>query len=398
MNFRVIAFVLFLVVGARGSDWPEWRGLNRTGVTSEEINTSWPPDGPKVLWRASIGTGFSSMSISQGKLYTTGNANEQETIWCLDALNGKEVWKHSYPSPLGSVYYEGGPGSTPTVESNRVYNIGKWGQIFCLDATHGAVVWQHDLRLEGIKSNRWGFAGSPLIWRELVIFNAGSSGIALERTTGKIAWSTGLNSTGYASPTLFNSEGKECVLIFAAKHLVALNPRDGRELWRYPWETNYDTNNSDPLIYHNRIFISSYSRGCALLELKNGKPEPVYTNEILHNNLSMGILVGENLYSFNGEAHQQTDFRCIHLPTGTLKWSRKDPAMGSLLLAGGTLLVLSEKGELIAGEPSPTEFKPLARAQVLGGLCWPAPALANGLFYAHNAKGDLVCVDLRKKH
>jgi len=181
MNFALSLPFSFWSPARGGSDWPEWRGLHRTGVTSEEINTSWPPDGPKVLWRASIGTGFSSMSISQGKLYTTGNANEQETIWCLDALNGKEVWKHSYPSPLGSVYYEGGPGSTPTVESNRVYNIGKWGQILCLDATNGAVIWQHDLRSEGIKSNRWGFAGSPLIWHELVIFNAGSSGIALER-------------------------------------------------------------------------------------------------------------------------------------------------------------------------------------------------------------------------
>ena len=107
-------------------------------------------------------------------------------------------------------------------------------------------------------------------------------------------------------------------------------------------------------------------------------------------------MLGEFLYAFNGEAHEQTDFRCIHLPTGQLKWTRKDPAMGSLICADGKLIVLSEKGELLLGEASPTGFKPLARAQVLGGLCWTPPALANGLLYLHNAKGQLLCLDLRK--
>jgi outer membrane protein assembly factor BamB len=393
--WQCLAIYLLLAGPAYAIDWPQWRGPDRIGITSEKINTSWPPAGPKVLWRASIGTGFCSLSISHGRLYTIGNASEQETLWCFDAQTGKVIWKHTYPSPLGPVYYEGGPGSTPTIEANHVYSIGKWGDAFCLDAATGAVVWQHDLRKDGIKTNRWGFAGSPLIWHELVIFNAGSAGVALERASGKLAWSNGPNPTAYASPTLFHADGQEYVLIFAAKHLVAVDPKDGHELWRYPWETGYDTNNSDPLIYKNQIFISSYSRGCALLKVVQGKPEPVYTSEILHNHLSPGILLGENLYAFNGEAKQQSDLRCIHLPTGTMKWTRKDPAMGSFILAGGTLLILSEKGELIAAQPSPDDFKPEARAQVLGGLCWAPPALANGLLYAHNAKGDLVCLDLR---
>src|SRR6266404_1783316 len=384
------AFFSLCLANAVGVDWPQWRGPDRTGVTSEKVNSSWPAAGPKALWRASIGTGFSSLAISHGRLYTMGNTKDQDTIWCLDSLNGKEIWKHTYPAPLGPTYYEGGPGSTPTVEANRVYTISKWGDVFCLDAATGAVIWLRDLRKEGIKTNRWGFAGSPLIWHELVILNAGSAGTALDRATGKIVWSNGTNATGYASPTVFNSHGKECVLIFAAKHLVAVDPKDGHELWRYPWETGYDTNNADPLIYHDQIFISSYSRGCALLEIKKGKPEPVYVSEILHNHLSAGVVVKDDLYAFNGEAHEKSDLRCIHLQTGELRWTRKDPGMGSIIRAGGTLLVLTEKGELLAASSSPTGFKPLARAQVLGGLCWTPPALADGRLYLHNAKGELL--------
>jgi outer membrane protein assembly factor BamB len=181
-------------------------------------------------------------------------------------------------------------------------------------------------------------------------------------------------------------------LIFAAKHLVAVDPQTGRELWRYPWETGWDTNNPDPLIWRNRIFISSFSRGCALLAVDGAKPEALYDKEVLHNHLSAGILLGDCLYSFNGPAKEETDLRCLHLPTGQLKWTRKDPAFGSLICAGDKLIILSEKGELILAEASPENFKPLARAQVLGGLCWTPPALANGRIYVRNANGDMACL------
>ena len=133
------------------------------------------------------------------------------------------------------------------------------------------------------------------------------------------------------------------------------------------------------------------------MSVKDGNPEIVYDTKVLHNHLSPGILLGEYLYAFNGEARQQTDLRCIHLLSGELKWSRKDPAFGSLICAGGKLLVLAEKGELLLGNPSLAGFQIVARAQVLGGLCWTPPALANGLVYIRNSKGDLVCLDLRTK-
>jgi outer membrane protein assembly factor BamB len=197
---------------------------------------------------------------------------------------------------------------------------------------------------------------------------------------------------------VFKSGAGEGILIFAAKHLVAVEPDTGKELWRFPWETGWDTNNPDPLIYGDSIFISTFDRGCALLSVKDGKPVMVYDKPVLHNNLSPGVMVGEYLYSASGEAKKETDFRCIHLPTGELKWAQKDLPTASVICAGGKLLILTEKGELVLAEASPEGFKPLARAQVLGGLCWTPPALANGLLYARNAKGDLVCVDLRLQH
>jgi outer membrane protein assembly factor BamB len=289
------------------ADWPQWRGLNRDGTSAESI--AWPAAGPKEIWRAAVGVGFSSIAISKGKVYTLGNSSEQDTIWCFDARNGALIWKHSYAAQPGPVFYEGGPGSTPTVHEDRVYTIGKWGDVFCLDAGKGDVLWHQALGKEGIKSNRWGFAGSPLVWQDLVILNAAAAGTALDRKSGKLVWFNGTQPTGYASPALFDVDGEQRVLIFAAKHLVAVDPKTGTEQWRFPWETGYDTNNSDPLIQRNKIFISSYSRGCALLEAKGGGAEAIYESKVLHNHLSPGILLGEYLYAFNGEALHATDLR-----------------------------------------------------------------------------------------
>jgi len=175
---------------------------------------------------------------------------------------------------------------------------------------------------------------------------------------------------------------------------VAVDPRTGREFWRFPWETSWDTNNPDPIPYDNQILISSFTRGCALLKVKNDRPEVVYVNTNLFNHLSPGVLLGDYLFAFSGQAKEKSDFRCLHLPTGEVKWTRKEPAMGSLIAAHGQLLVLSEKGELQLADASPLDFNPMARAQVIGGLCWTAPALADGRLYVRNAAGNLVCLQL----
>jgi outer membrane protein assembly factor BamB len=394
MKLWLITALACLASALFAADWPQWRGRIRDGVSPEKVSAKWPAEGPKLLWGAPVGTGFSSISVSEGRVFTMGNTNNQDTVWCFDAASGDELWRHTYPALLGPQWYEGGPSSTPTVSGGRVFTISKWGDVLCLDAAKGTVVWQRDLRKEGIKPNRWGFAGSPLIWGDLVILNAGTAGTALDRRTGRVVWCNGTNAAGYASPVRCELDGRECVLVFAAKHLVALDPQSGRELWRQFWETDWDTNNADPLVHGGRIFISSFSRGCGLFAVQGGAPQMIYTNSVLHNHLSPGVVMGDYLYAFNGEAKQETDLRCMHIPTGELKWTRKDPAFGSLIRVGDKLLVLSEKGELLLAEASPADFRVLARAKVLSGVCWTPPALANAQLYVRNARGELRCFEM----
>src|SRR5690349_9900870 len=82
----------------RGEDWPQWRGPNRNGISQEKgWLTTWPAEGPKKLWEAKVGIGYSSFSVRNGRLYTMGNVQETDNVFCYDALSGKLIWKHDYP-------------------------------------------------------------------------------------------------------------------------------------------------------------------------------------------------------------------------------------------------------------------------------------------------------------
>ncbi|MDQ1326961.1 MAG: outer membrane protein assembly factor BamB, partial [Candidatus Poribacteria bacterium] len=70
-------------------DWYQWRGPNRDGVSSEkDWLITWTEDNPKQLWKVSVGTGFSAVSVSKDRVYTMGNANKTDTVYCLDANTG----------------------------------------------------------------------------------------------------------------------------------------------------------------------------------------------------------------------------------------------------------------------------------------------------------------------
>src|SRR5262245_52596663 len=103
-------------------DWPRWRGPRNNGISAEtNWSTAWPREGPKRLWKAIVGTGFSSMAVSGGRVYTMGNEKDTETIYCLDANTGQEIWKNSYSCPTDPNLYEGGPNATPTVDGKVIF-------------------------------------------------------------------------------------------------------------------------------------------------------------------------------------------------------------------------------------------------------------------------------------
>lgn len=388
------------VSSVNADDWPRWRGPNLNGTSQEKgWSTSWPKEGPRQLWKASVGIGFSSISVAQSRVFTLGNADEIDTVFCFEAESGKELWKHAYACPLDAKFYEGGPGSTPTVDGDKVFTLGKRGQLFCFEAASGRIVWQKDLMAElGVKKPEWGFAGSPLVDGRLLILNAGGAGTALDKRDGKIVWTSDTNAAGYATPVPFVSEGERCVAILSNKALWAVRIRDGHPIWRHAWVTKWDINAPDPIVVTDQLFISTFDRGGALLKLGKGEPTTVWQNQSLANHFNSCVCVNGFLFGVHGNTDQpERDLRCVDLATGQVKWKQAGFGLGALMSADGKLIILSDRGELIVAEANPKSFRPLARAQVLGGKCWTVPVLANGRVYCRNAQGTLVCLDLAGK-
>jgi len=389
---------LALIAGAahlRAADWPNYLGPEHDGISKETgWSAQWPASGPKVLWKASLGMGFASFAVANGRVFTTGNANDKDTIFCFDASTGAEVWKHSHPAPLDAKYYQGGTSATPTVDGDRVYAFSKRGLVLCLDAAKGTVLWSRNLAEElNAKFPEWLFAGSVLIDGDLAILNIGSAGAALDKKTGKTVWSSGPEAAGYSPPIPFNAGTDRAVMFTIKQDVIAVKARDGKELWRLPWKTQYDVNAAAPILNGTKLFISSgYNRGGGVFDISQNPPKKVWENKNMRNHMASSILWKDHLYGID-----ENQLRCLDFATGEVKWTDKVSGKGALTMADGKLIVLSEAGELLVADASPTGFKPISRAQVLGKTCWAAPVLANGKIYARNGAGNMVCVDVSGK-
>jgi outer membrane protein assembly factor BamB len=398
IRFRVALVCSLLPAVAVADDWPCWRGPQRIGISAETgWLDQWPKDGPPVAWKASVGTGFSSLALAQGRLFTVGNESNKDTVYCLDAVTGKKLWSHSYDAPLEDKLFEGGPTSTPTVDGERLYTLSRWGELFCFEAATGKMVWSKNVQKEtGIRVPGWGFASSPVVHENLLLLNVGEAGMALDKQTGKILWSSPDKDAGYSSPVLFK-HGNDWFGIFSADDAwTAVNVKTGKELWRVRWLTRFGLNAADPIVSGATVFVSSgYNKGGALLKMAEKEPADVWRNRNMRNQMNSCVLLDGFLYGIDGDTTTKSFFKCVELKTGEVRWSHEGVGMGALMAAAKKLIVLSDAGELLVAPASPEKFAPTARAKVLEGKCWTVPVLANGRIYCRNAAGDVVCVDVR---
>jgi len=388
---------------ANSTDWFQWRGPNRDGISSETgWLSTWSEEGPKQLWKIQVGWGYSSVTVSNGLLYTMGNVNKTDTVYCLDADTGDVGWKYSYPCKLGSWK---GTRIAPTVDGNAVYTLSSEGHLFCFDAVSGKIIWSKELKEElKAKPPNHGFACHPFIVGDMLILEIGVEGgsvVAFDKTDGSVIWKSGNEKVGYSTPMTYSLGDKEHLAVFTGTALVGLTLANGQQLWRHKWKTPHQCNIATPIISDDKIVISAgYGMGCALLQIRQDKkPKTIWKNKRMASHFNSCVLWNGYLYGFHGAPKNKPtkgELRCLDFKTGNVKWKhRGNMDKGSLMIADGKLIILSEHGELIIAEASPVGFKELARTKVLEGTCWTMPVLSGGRIYCRDHEGTLVCVDVR---
>ena len=400
----LLSFICFVSIA---QDWPQYRGQNRDGVSIEtNFIREWPA-GLKRLWKTNVGIGSSSIVISGQKLFTMGHLGGNDTVYCLNAETGAELWKYSYPCDTFDNMHEGGPASTPATDGAMVYTLSRAGLLNCLDATTGKPVWSADFEKLHATLPMFGHSNSPLLTDKAVILSAGGPGmsrIAFDKKNGTILWKSGDEDASYASPVPLQLGGKSAIVFFNASGLFIADSADGSELGHHDWVTpspiNSRINAATPLVASDGIFITSgYGKGCARLTAPGGKPTLVWQNENMRSQYGTLVMTGGFIYGFDSSpdgSDRQGSLKCLDFKTGEEKWSRDDPQLGSLILAGGDLLMLTRRGELILAKASSEKYSELARMQVLSGTCRSEPVLVNGLIYVRGVNGEVACFDARK--
>jgi outer membrane protein assembly factor BamB len=397
--FELMAFSLVAEEPDAPKSWPNWLGPNRDGISHETgWNTAWPADGLPVVWSTEIGIGFSSISIADGRLFTMGHVDGKEIVWCLDAQSGKEIWNHRYPCGLNDNLHEGGPAATPTIDGDFVYTLGKEGQLYCLDFKTGKVLWrvllQDDL---DVPLPEWGFSSSPVIVGNQLLLEGGRV-VSYDKITGTKNWQTSKHDAGYGSASVFQLDQDTFFVATLDNEGLRITKLDnGEEIAFKSWPSPFRTNSTTPIVEGNQIYISSaYNVGCGMFEFDGRELQNVYEKRQMRNHFNNSILWDGYLYGVDGNSNlgRVVMLTCMNLKTGDVAWKQQGMGCGSLMIADGKLLILTEKGVLVLAKATPAGYEELARSNFLTGRCWTIPVLFEKRIYGRNATGKLVCAEI----
>lgn len=403
------------------ADWPGWRGPRRDGISNETgLLRSWPEKGPPLVWdsktvngkKADIGTGWSSISVANGRIFTMGDQGSSCHVYALDEKTGKILWD----TKIGGTRGNGGPRCTPTVDGNRVYALSNNGTLACLDAAKGDLLWSKDYVKDfgGKYMASWYFCESPLVDGDKLICTPGAEDagmVALDKETGNVLWKSTITKSGgcgYSSPVVAEVGGIRMYLTLMGRGrgLVGVDAKTGKLLWNYQRIANGTGNIPTPIVQGDLVFASTgYGTGAALLQLvpENGGIQVVeryfLNGNTLQNHHGQMVLVDGHVYG--GHGHNNGLPFCLDLKTGKFAWGpERGPGQRSAAIAcaDGHVYFRWEDNILGLVEATPKGYNLKSSFQLPGGLGtgWPQPVIANGKLYIRG-RGQLLCYDISAK-
>ncbi|MFY7951411.1 MAG: PQQ-binding-like beta-propeller repeat protein [Armatimonadaceae bacterium] len=410
-----------LAADTKPADWPQWRGPNRDGVSTETgLLQEWPKDGPTKAWSVKgCGGGYSTVAVAGGFIYGSGKIDGKDVVWCRTEKDGKPVWS----SPVGDnkkTGYDEGPRGTPTVADGKVFAVMPGGAIVCLTAKDGKEVWRKDY-VKDFKGSvpSWGFSDSVLVDGDLAVCCPASKSaalVALKVKDGSVAWQTEVKNVGaaagYSSPVKMTVGKTDMYVVLLGKGgagLIGVDAKTGKSLWEYNKVANGVANIPTPVVKGDLVWASSGygDGGSALVHIKesNGKfeaEELKYYDKQVQNHHGGMVLVGD--YVYFGNAHNSGHPACVEFKTGEVKWKETKGAAGGsgsgcVVYADGRLYFRYENGKVALVKASPDKFEVVGAFDIpekSGQPSWQHPVVVNGKLYLRD-QDNLHCYDVKKK-
>jgi outer membrane protein assembly factor BamB len=389
---------------APASTWPDFRGPSRDGrYTGVPIRTSWPREGLRRLWKQPVGAGYASFVVADGHAFTIEQRRNQEVVAAYDVQTGREIWTHSWNASFEESMGGDGPRATPTYHEGRIYALGAEGELRVLDAAKGTLVWRRNILSDnGAYNLSWGMSASPLIVDDMVVVlpggTRGSSVVAYSKATGDPVWKALNDEASYTSPMLVTLGGVRQLLVVTASRVVGLTPDSGTLLWEYPWSTFNGINVAQPIVFtHNgrdRIFMSaSYGHGAAVFELARAgdrfEAKTIWENQRMKNKFTSSVLHNGHIYGLD-----ESILASVNAETGEQNWKGGRYGYGQLLLAGDHVVVLTEDGDVVLVNATPSRHEEVARFSAIEGKTWNHPVIADGKLLVRNIQ-EMAAFDIR---
>lgn len=387
-----LCLVAMLALGAIATaqptaDWPRFRGAALDGAAP---HAPLPERfGLEVLWKKSIGEGYSAISVAGDLGITMCSAGDDDVVLAFDAATGSERWRYR----IGAVYKahsgsDGGPVSTPAIHDGVVYGFGRHGEIFAVRLADGSEVWSR--KLDGKTDSftpRYGFSSSPLVVGDVVVLATGGpkghSISAYDRRTGEPRWRVGDDKVAYQSPGVIELGGKPLVLAINDRMLYGIDPTDGRVRCEFAHTKRPRDGIALPhVLDDNRVLITSLGDAQMLsFSIRGGKPavKRLWQSRAFRGSYALPVHHDGYLYGYNSRF-----LTCVDAKTGKRRWRSRPPGGEGLILVGDQLALLSPEGDLVLADASPDGFKERARTPVLDKSNFTAPVFAGGRFFVRN--------------
>ncbi len=382
--------ILFLVGlnAAFGQDWSQWRGSNRDGkILGFKAPATWPEKLAQE-WKINVGWGDATPALVNGKLYVFTRQEGNEVLQCLDASNGKAVWKESYPAnPVtGPAARHPGPRSSPVVVSGKVIVLGATSIISCFDAESGKLIWRNDEYADMVPA--YFTAMSPIVIEKMCIAHLGSAEksaiIAFDVASGRIIWKFEGDGPAYASPDIMTIDNVRQVVLQTDKSLLGLSVDDGKLLWQTPTTPERRFyNSSSPVIDGKRIFITGQGTGSRAITIsKKGNDYSVndlWKNPSLGTTYNTPVLKDGFLFGLSYQGY----LYCLNASNGETTWAdtTRHRDFGSIIDAESVMIALSSTSNLVVFKPATDAFIPITMIKVADTPIYAHPVVSGNKMY-----------------